>query len=60
MKSSVTYLKVPYSEKESAKDLGAKWDPNEKLWYVPRGIELDDFSRWLENTPNKEMQNNQN
>lgn len=47
MKSNVTYLQVPYKEKEIAKDLGAKWDPQERLWFIPNGIELKDFSRWL-------------
>ena len=28
-------LNVPYSEKDIAKKLGAKWNPNSKCWYVP-------------------------
>jgi hypothetical protein len=32
-----TYLFVPYSEKDVAKRLGAKWDPAEKKWYAPEG-----------------------
>lgn len=27
-------LNVPYSEKDEAKGLGAKWDSNKKKWYV--------------------------
>lgn len=27
------YLNVPYSEKDIAKNLGAKWDPSKKKWY---------------------------
>ena len=27
-------LNVPYREKDDAKALGAKWDPNIKKWYV--------------------------
>jgi len=27
------WLKVPYSEKEKAKELGAQWDAKEKKWY---------------------------
>jgi|688.fasta_scaffold26518_6 hypothetical protein len=30
----VTYLAVPYSEKDKAKILGAKWDPSLKQWYT--------------------------
>lgn len=33
---SKTYLAVPFSEKEEAKDLGAKWDSVAKKWYVDR------------------------
>ena len=29
------FLSVPYSQKEEAKKLGAKWDPKEKLWFHP-------------------------
>ncbi len=29
-------LAVPYSEKEEAKQLGAKWDPSKKVWYCFR------------------------
>ena len=29
----IQYFQVPFSEKESAKKLGAKWDPVKKLWY---------------------------
>jgi hypothetical protein len=30
----VIYLKVSYSDKEQAKKFGAKWDPDQKLWYI--------------------------
>lgn len=29
------YLNVPFSEKEFAKAHGAKWDANERLWFLP-------------------------
>jgi ribonuclease HI len=35
------YLEVPYSRKEEIKQLGGKWDPNIKKWYI------------YENNPNK-------
>ena len=28
------YLKVPFNQKDEAKDLGAKWDNENKLWYI--------------------------
>ena len=28
------YLGVPFSEKDDAKELGAKWDPIKKMWYT--------------------------
>jgi ribonuclease HI len=30
---SKVYLNVPYSDKENAKNLGAKWDPFKKKWF---------------------------
>ena len=44
---SSTYLNVPFREKDEAKALGARWDPERRSWYVPAGVALDDFSRWL-------------
>ena len=42
-----TYLNVPFSEKDEAKSLGARWDKNVKKWYVPAGIPLEGFSKWM-------------
>ncbi len=64
------YLNVPYSEKEDAKALGARWDGDRKLWYAPYGekslIEKwvnsnsanDDYFRRLENIAAKQKRNN--
>lgn len=30
-----TYLRVPFSEKEAAKNMGAKWDSGKRMWYAP-------------------------
>ena len=35
------YLTVPYKEKDEAKKLGARWDPDSKLWYIPLEAVLD-------------------
>lgn len=34
------YLAVPYTEKDEAKKLGAKWDKEAKSWYAPEGVDL--------------------
>ena len=41
------YLKVPYSEKDQAKFLGARWDATQKKWYVSEAEMSTTFSRWL-------------
>jgi hypothetical protein len=40
-------LKVPFAQKDAAKELGARWDAARKIWYVvdPEAIEV--FSDWL-------------
>jgi exodeoxyribonuclease VII large subunit len=43
-----TYLTVPFKDKDTAKGLGAKWDPTQRQWYVPDGRELTPFSMWLQ------------
>ncbi len=42
-----TFLSVAYSEKEVAKQYGAKWDKEEKLWYAPAGTERDKLERFV-------------
>lgn len=42
----VLYLNVPFSEKDEAKALGARWDAAKKKWYVPAGKDPEQFSRW--------------
>jgi len=42
------YLQVPFSEKDKAKELGARWDAFEKKWYCPDPDRIDAFSRWQE------------
>src|SRR5699024_10130548 len=45
--SEVTFLNVPFREKDEAKALGARWNPERRLWYVPAGLEVSPFQRWL-------------
>lgn len=42
------YLKVPYVEKDQAKALGARWDAENRSWYVPEGMLLSSFECWLD------------
>ncbi|WP_029407554.1 exodeoxyribonuclease VII large subunit [Thiomicrorhabdus sp. Milos-T2] len=45
----MTFLEVPFREKDQAKSLGARWDAVSKRWYVPEALsdKLDDFQKWL-------------
>lgn len=42
-----TELDVPFSYKDKAKALGAKWDRAKKIWYVPDGVSPEPFAQWL-------------
>lgn len=42
-----TKLNTPYAEKDQAKALGAKWDNANNSWYVPAGLDLSKFEKWL-------------
>ena len=47
-------LNVPIEQKDSAKAIGARWDRNAKLWYVPAGVDPAPFlAKWsrAETTP---------
>jgi exodeoxyribonuclease VII large subunit len=48
------FLNCPFSEKDDAKRLGAKFDWQEKKWFVPVGLDLDPFTKWLPNTQTPE------
>lgn len=44
-------LKVPFSEKDQAKALGARWNAELKQWYVPQGIDSAPFAKWMIDAP---------
>ena len=44
-------LKVPFNEKDQAKSLGARWNAESKLWFIPQGLEVAPFQKWLTNSP---------
>lgn len=41
------YLTVPYEQKDAAKEKGARWDHERRLWYVPDGLDAMRFLDWL-------------
>ncbi len=43
-------LEVPFAEKDEAKSLGAKWNPELKKWYIPDGIEKEKFNKWIKSS----------
>jgi Domain of unknown function (DUF5710) len=45
-------LKVPFNEKDQAKSLGARWNAEAKLWYVPQGVEAAPFEKWMTSAAN--------
>ena len=42
------YINVPFKQKDEAKALGARWDRQEQSWYVPAGIDLEPFAKWMQ------------
>ncbi len=40
-------INVPYDEKDEAKSLGAKWNPNLKKWYVDERKNYYKFEKWI-------------
>lgn len=51
MSETNTPLNVPYKEKDEAKSLGARWNPGGKHWYVPAGVDVAPFEKWLDGAP---------
>ncbi len=47
MAPNMIELNVPFMEKDEAKRLGARWNSASKRWYIPNGVELAPFARWL-------------
>ncbi len=40
-------LDVPFCEKDEAKMLGARWNPEIKKWFIPKKSESKLFSKWI-------------
>ncbi|PHI38292.1 hypothetical protein CBQ28_04200 [Pseudoalteromonas sp. GCY] len=43
----ITYLEVPFEDKEKVKSLGARWHSERKKWFVPKGLDTGPFENWL-------------
>lgn len=41
------HLTSLFEEKDDIKALGARWDADEKCWYVPAGKALKPFAKWI-------------
>ncbi len=44
-------LEVPYRQRELARQLGARWDAQRRVWYVVGGKDLTRFKDWLPRAP---------
>lgn len=44
---SDTDLCCPFAEKDQVRALGAQFDWERKVWFVPEGVDLQPFARWL-------------
>lgn len=42
-----TFINVPFSNKDEAKALGARWSGEQRSWYVPDGVDIGLFEKWL-------------
>lgn len=43
------YIECPFYEKDEAKSLGARWDPEERKWYYTDPSKKYLFKKWLRN-----------
>ncbi|WP_077612275.1 DUF5710 domain-containing protein [Clostridium sp. Marseille-P2415] len=48
-------LNVPFNEKDEAKKLGARWNPELKKWYVQNKSDYPKFVRWISENGNFEI-----
>ena len=41
------YLNCPFEEKDECKSLGAKWDNEQRQWYIFEYMNANDFHKWM-------------
>lgn len=44
----INLRRAKYQDKERLKQLGARWNPNDRVWYVPNGKDLADFREFMD------------
>ena len=44
-------IHVPYSEKDEAKALGARWYKDDRTWGIPEGVDPIPFFKWRDRDP---------
>lgn len=42
------YLNCPFDDKDKCKELGGRWDGDEKKWYITTEMDSEPFSKWIE------------
>lgn len=45
--SEPVLLKSAFSDKDEVKSLGARWNREQSSWYVPAGMALNPFAKWI-------------
>ena len=43
----ITWLEVPYEEKDTAKNHKARWDPDKRQWYAPPQVDRTPLRKWM-------------
>ena len=41
------YLNCPFDEKDECKSLGARWDGDERKWYITGEMDTEPFAQWM-------------
>jgi antirestriction protein ArdC/phage/plasmid primase-like uncharacterized protein len=49
----LTYINVPFREKNEAKQLGARWNRQQQSWYIPPGVASAPFAKWAQGAVEK-------
>ena len=46
-RNEITWLEVPFKERNEAKSLGARWNAQRVQWYAPANTDLTHLRPWL-------------
>ena len=47
LKNEKHYINCPFKEKDEAKALGARWDPDKRKWYYTGDKDPEKFKKWV-------------